>query len=464
MSIRLRLTLWYSGLLALALAGFGLFLFLLMNYYLHAELDGGMHARARELVGQMSGVGAVITYPDLNAFSAADTYIQIWRLEGGTPGLVERSRNLGTVTLPLPQSVAPDVEGNYTNSTVEGVPLRVHTLLFRYQDRPAGLVQVARTLWPVQATLARLRLVLLFSAIGVLALAGCLGWLLAAKALRPIAQIAAAADAIGESADLGQRVQYTGPPDELGELAGTFNEMLDRLEASHRSLAEAYVAQRRFVADASHELRTPLTIIRGNVDLLLRTGAQDEALADIASETERMGRMIGDLLALARADAGLRLDKEPLALQVVLTEAERRARRLAADQDVELTVDVKGAMGCQAEGSREHLLRMVVVLLDNAIKYTPAGGKIRLAAEPDGDGVRITVTDTGPGIAPEHLPHIFERFYRAGRTGSEGTGLGLPIAKWVAEEHGGRISVVSRLGEGSSFQVWLPTVPENVDH
>src|SRR5829696_2690331 len=334
-----------------------------------------------------------------------------------------------------------------------------------------GAVIVGERLTTMHETLASLRQVLLVtSALGLaLALAG--GWVLAGRALRPVDRVTAAAAAIasgdGTAMSLGSRLLVPPTDDELARLSATFNAMLDRLQGSFR-------AQERFVGDASHELRTPLTAIRGNVDVLLRQvrlGRRDldpteltPALDDIRRESDRMRRLLEDLLLLARADADAGKDPadtttirhETVRLDEIAADAVRSAAALASGQVLEL----EAPRGVQVPGDPDRLHQLVMILLDNAIRHTPPGGRIRVAVASTADGqARIAVRDEGEGIAPEHLPHLFERFYRAdgarGRA-SGGTGLGLAIAQAICRAHGGDISVTSAPDQGATFLVTLP--------
>ncbi|HWP29602.1 MAG TPA: ATP-binding protein, partial [Chloroflexota bacterium] len=209
------------------------------------------------------------------------------------------------------------------------------------------------------------------------------------------------------------------------------------------------------------ELRTPLTTIRGNVELLRRTRdlppeEVEEALTDIASETQRMTRLVTELLQLARADAGLELPREPVRLDEVLRSVHRQTQLHKPEVEVQLAVDGPA----EVLGSTDALQQLFLILVDNALKYTPAGGRVTLRLELQDGQYAARVADTGIGIDPEDLPHVFERFYRSTKVRQEGgTGLGLAIAKWIAEGHGGRITVVSTPGQGSTFTVWLP-IPE----
>ncbi|MCS7261588.1 MAG: HAMP domain-containing histidine kinase, partial [Anaerolineae bacterium] len=290
---------------------------------------------------------------------------------------------------------------------------------------------------------------------------GLAGWWLASLALRPVDRIAQAALQIAETSDLRQRLPPPRVRDEIYRVVSAFNALLDRL-------ARVIDAQQRLGADVSHELRTPLTTIRGNVALLRRGAADDPqereiALDAIEAEVNRMSRLVADLLLLAQADAGIQLDKQPVEMDTLLLEVYRQAQAMAAvgSGGVE-RVAVRLGHEDQALvlGDPDRLRQLLLNLVDNAIKYTPRGGTVTLSLYREGGWVRISVQDTGVGIPPEALPHIFERFFRMPRLGRKGVGLGLAIARWIAEAHGGRIEVESQVGQGSTFTLWLPEARE----
>jgi two-component system, OmpR family, sensor kinase len=241
-------------------------------------------------------------------------------------------------------------------------------------------------------------------------------------------------------------------------LATTFNQMLGALQAAYRRTEESLQAQRRFVADASHELRTPLTTIRGNLGLLERTppisrADQQAVIADLVSESDRLIRLVNALLALARVDAGQTVRHEPVSIKPVLDDLYRQTQVLGTDKTIEYQPPPEVAVVANADNLKQILL----ILLDNALKYTPSGGTITLTTSATDRQVAIHVGDTGVGIAPDVVPHIFTRFYRAdtSRTG-DSAGLGLAIAKSLVEAHQGTITVESQPGQGSTFTVTLP--------
>jgi heavy metal sensor kinase len=245
------------------------------------------------------------------------------------------------------------------------------------------------------------------------------------------------------------------PDDEVGRLASTFDEMIARLD-------EAFRRQRQFTADASHELRTPLTAIKGQTEVALQrdrdADTYREVLRKVNGEVDRMIRLIGSLLTLARADARqIPVSRESVDLGRLVTDAVEQIRPAAVDKAIALNVSSNGDIRLRAD--QDLILQLMLNLLDNSVKYTPRGGSIDLSCRAEGSHAEVTVADTGSGIPAEHLPHIFDRFYRVdkARTRAEGgAGLGLSISRWIAEAHGGTLRVESTPGRGSKFTLSLP--------
>jgi two-component system OmpR family sensor kinase len=472
MSLRLRLTLWYTGILAAVLILLSLILYFTMSYSLNQQTNQFLAARAQQYalalrpagpqpVGGAQRGGQFVRELIATAIANAnpDTYAQFVTPDG-TP--VSHTSNLpsgwpldkGTIDKALASS-KPVTQSVHLGDLV----LRIDSFPLSTSDgQPVGVLQLGRDITQQENSLRSLRDLLMLAGLSGIIVAFGAGWVLARQALRPIGRIAQTAQDIGDNRDFARRVQYSGPNDELGQMCAAFNDMLGHIQAAYQQIENALQAQRRFVADASHELRTPLTTIRGNIGLLASASEvsdQDrkEALQDMASEAERMSRLVSNLLVLARADAGLHLIKRPVHVDNILQEVYRHARRLGDGVQVRL----EGPEPAQVQGDPDYLKQLLLILVDNAIKNTPPGGEICLADPVDNGYVRLTVRDTGHGIPPEALPHIFERFYQADRSRSGGgTGLGLAIAKWIAEEHGGRIDAQSQVGAGSTFTVWLP--------
>jgi two-component system OmpR family sensor kinase len=318
------------------------------------------------------------------------------------------------------------------------------------------MVQVARSLTERDRTLQSLATTLGGAGLLTILLAFGAGWLLSGLTLRPIHRITQTAQTIGDERDFARRVAYTGPQDEVGQLANTFNQMLARLQDAYQKVEHSLEMQRRFVADVSHELRTPLTTLRGNLDLLGRTPPappeeQADILADMVSEGDRMIRLVNELLLLARADAGRRLSREPLTIQPVLEETVRQAHCLDANRKI--TLD--GSPDIAAVADRDAFKQVMLVLLDNALKHS--AGEIHVAAQRAGAQVEIRIKDCGQGIPPDKLGRVFDRFYRAdGSSNGLGFGLGLPIAKALTEGMGGTIDFESELGSGSTVTLRFP--------
>jgi signal transduction histidine kinase len=473
MSIRIRLTLWYTAVLAGILLIFGVAIYRIFTLSLDNELNRTLEQVALDLQGLDTGeppvfsAGQRIDIPRLDTFSLSTIYVQAWSVQGT---LQAWSDNIAGYPRPLDPKALEDQPTRRRFRDVvseDSFHLRVLTMpltTVRDQSQLIGWVQIATLSQNVYNARQQLLFILVRGSIVGVLLSAMMGALLARRTLRPIDSITQTAVQITRADDLSRRIPHLGPPDEVGRLAGAFNEMLERLERIFR-------AQRRFAADVSHELRTPLTTIRGNVDLLRRMGGADSAsLNAIQNETDRMIRLVNDLLLLARADAGrLPIANEPVQIDAVLAEIAHQARVLAGDR---LRVEME-CVGIEDEeslivwGDNDRLKQLLLNLVDNAVNHTLDGGCVSLRLSRTDNWVRLTVTDSGTGIPPEDLPHIFDRFYRteksrwrrpASSTASlgVGAGLGLSIARWIAQAHGGRIEVQSQLGEGSAFHVWLP--------
>lgn len=470
MTLRTRVTLAFAGVLALLLLLFSAVLYAGMAYALYAELDRSLAGRAAEVahavrvMPRQQWQPRLWVMPGMTVFATPDLFMQILDADG-QPLL--RSSNLQDEQLP---AVLPESEADrYLTTQVGETRLRLYSLPVVRGDRTLLVVQTARPLRELDFTLWRLRWTLFSGSLLTLVLsAGLVAWLTRAF-VAPLARITRTATQIEAAGDLQMRVDYAGPPDEIGQFAAAFNAMLTRLQGAYNRLSTAYQAQRRFLADISHQLRTPLTVIRGNADLLQRmqqttdavqTSEVQEVVADLSDAAAHLSRLVDHLLTLARAEAGQPLVKEPVALAEVLDEAARQGRRLTEGRRFEVA-GLERAEGCTVLGQRDYLVQLLLILLENAGKYTPPGGRVQLQVTTDGAAAQITVADDGPGIDPRHLEQIFERFYRApGATGTDGTGLGLAIGRWIAAEHGGRLTVRSAPGQGSRFTVHLPLVQD----
>jgi two-component system OmpR family sensor kinase len=468
LSIRLRLTLLFTAVLAGTLLVFGITLHTLLARTLIANGDrltsGRAQVMARESIRLEADGSLTVSLrpPPPRDPGRSFIFIQVFDLR--TRQIAGRSSNLDEESLPITSGMlAAAQRGKSVFETVRmgDLRMRVFSMPVIVGGGPVALVQVGRSLAFDEQLLDPLRwLLLALAGVGLPAAAG-LGWMLAGRALAPIRVITETAGEIGRARDFSRRVAHGGPPDELGHLAGAINVMLDHLERAHRDLEQALATQRRFVASASHELRTPLTTIRLNAEMLeaRETDQGSERatmLADIAGEADRLNRLVNNLLVLARADAGWRPTLRPTALRPIVEDAFRQAQVLADEHALELAApqDVNVA------GDPDLLKQLILILLDNAFKYTPAGGRITLSLGASNGGVAFSVADSGPGIAPEDIPRIFDRFYRADLARQvDGSGLGLSIAKWIVEQHNARIDVASTVGRGSTFTVRFPPAP-----
>ena len=458
MSIRLRLTLLFSTILALTLVASGAVLYWTVSRVTLDSSERTLAEEAQRIVFSRPFRLDHAGFDPPQRVAMPETYIQTLSPAGS---IVARTSNLGDFKLPISSAALQAGQRGqpWTEiASTENGRLLVYSQPVTVRGQVAGIVQFARSLAEQDASLNTLRNILIIGSLVVTILAFGIGWILSGAALRPIHRITETAQAIGANRDFDQRVEYTGPADEIGKLATTFNAMLTELQAAYRQAEQSLQAQRRLVADASHELRTPLTTIRGNLGLLQRWPSIEEedktaVIADMVDETNRLIRLVNDLLVLARSDAGRPLRSDAVALSPLIDDACRQAKLLGAER----TIECDNMPDVTVAGDRDAIKQVLLILLDNALKFTPSGGTITIATALEDVWASVYIRDTGPGIAPEALPHIFERFYRSdwSRTGT-GAGLGLAIAKELVEAQHGQITVESQVGKGSAFTVRLP--------
>lgn len=458
MTLRLRLTLWYTAWLTIVLVIFDLLFHTILARTLTDQVQNTLQSQAERVVAiyEADIDPSQVRLPTTIIF-ASQVLAQASNPNGD---VLDTSTSLMGETIPIgPDVLALNRQGEavfYTwHDQANGNEVLVYSAPARAPNgQVAVTVQVAQSLGAIEDMLQAVRLgLLLGSAIAVL-LAALGGALLSNAALRPLNEIAETASRIANAEDLNQRLEVPSTQDEVGRLAATFNQMMERLQLLFRT-------QQRLVADVSHELRTPLATMQGNLDLLQRGAAHDpqmlrEGLQALDAEVARMSRLVSDLLLLAEADAGVQLNLQPVELDTLLLEVYREAVLMAQGQ-------VKVRLGhedqAQVAGDPDRLKQLLLNLVSNAVKYTPQDGSITLSLRCQPGWVRVAVADNGIGIAEEDLPFIFDRFWRADKARSRaagGTGLGLSIAKWIAEAHGGHLKVESEPGKGSTFEVWLP--------
>lgn len=450
-SIKFRLTLWFLAVIVLILAVFGVAAYILLRGSLYRNLDDSLRDRINELQSS--------TRYDGRQFSVSETVGEVVMFYDADGAL---RQTLGpTIQADLSKIIGQALYGDKRLQTVkraEGPPMRLCAGPINVQVSGAGpqirfALVVGRTTNDIANVLAQFRVVIPVASFLVLILAGVGGLFLADRALEPVDQIAETARGIGES-DLSRRIDVQSD-DELGRLASTLNGMIGRLE-------EAFKKERQFVADASHELRTPLAIIQAESSLALeKARTQDEyqrSLELVSQEIDFMSEIVGKMLLLARSDSGAEtLDFEDIKLKPLLAELAQDLDLLVQDKGLKL--DLGPMEELKVRGDRVKLKQLFLNILDNAVRYTPSGGTITATLGRRNGSAVASVTDTGIGIPPEHLPFIFDRFYRVdkARTASDGgTGLGLSIALSVAKMHGGGIEVESEPGKGTTFRIVLP--------
>ena len=459
MSIRWRLTLWFTLILCAIMVLSGTVFYALLQGHLVNEVDGNLRVYSARVHGTLHSDQipqpldfSVIhsSLPIIDEFASPGMYLQI---VDGNGDVVTKSDNLGERELPVDQSILNrGLEGNVAIGTVASGSGSVRIMASPlYLNDQTLLLEVAESTKHLDTTMSEVRWSLLAAISLAFVLAGASGWVIVRRALSPVERVTKAARDIETGSDLGRRVAYSGPADEVGRLAATFDHMIEHLE-------RAFQSQKHFVADASHDLRGPLTAIQGNLDLLkfddLNPEERQESLKAVEAETWRMASIVSDLAVLAELESGHLEQQEDVSLKGTLLDTREWAGLLAGNR----RIVIERQDDLWVKGSAHRLERLLRNLVGNAIKYTPDGGTVTLSLFQDGDWACLEVSDTGIGIAPEHLPHIFDRFYRvdeARTRGDGGSGLGLAIVKGIAEQHRGRVTAASEPGKGSRFTVWL---------
>lgn len=459
-SVRVRLALWNVGVLALVLAGLAVLFSVTLRANISAAVDRHLSQRAhhaQHILEEPPPHFRPSQAPGEDPDSSGEMRPRVFLPDGR--GLIPTDTPLDPAGL---RRAEAGEEGFKTVTSAQG-DIRVYSLPIVRNGAVIGTVQAGTVLTHIYAERARMTATFLYLIPVVLLVAGLGGAFLTDRALRPVRRIAAAANRI-EAEDLSHRLPVSGD-DEFSDLAETINGMLSRLEASFARQEQAFEQQRRFAADASHELRTPLTIIKANTSLSLserRTAAEyEKTLRAVDTAADRMTRIVQDLLLLARADADqLLYTLAPTALADVLHSA---AAAVPQGDSAPIRIDLPEPVFVL--GHADSLTRLFSNLLENAVRHTPPDGRVTVSAETIGEQIAVEIADTGVGIAPEHLPHVTERFYRveAARSRAQGgTGLGLAICRSIAEAHGGHLEVSSVLGQGTTVRVFLPAAPKQI--
>ena len=467
MSLRLRLAV-LSAVAAFVVVGlFGTGVYVVLSQRLYGDTDAALQQYATVIVRR-------VNRPDLGPpvplsrvlLGGPDTFVIAYDGDGTE---LDRSPNATGLSVPLPESARQRALAGVSSTATVGragaryrltvVPVNTTAGLEHADPGPAPLIlSVGRSVDGLDSTLQTLRLILLAG--GGLALLSALGlaWIVAGRGLDPVTQLTRAAETIGPG-DLAERLPVPGTRDEISRLSMAFNASLDRLETVYRELEETLSRQRQFVADASHELRTPLTVILNDAQTLLEhpeatPEQREECLAELLIEARRMARLTNDLLQLARTDAEGRVELAEVDWDDVFADAADDAERICAPREVD--TDASATLG-PGRTDRAPVLRALRALFDNVARHTPESARVIFSATAHGDAIQFALRDTGPGVSPDVLPRVFDRFFRAdpARRG-HGTGLGLAIARHVIERHGGTVQARNVAGGGFGVDIALP--------
>jgi two-component system, OmpR family, sensor kinase len=466
-SFRLRMTFFGAALVAATLLAFGWLVYTLVTNSQATTQDDALKQRAADTVASIAKAPAA----ELNGTAPrslagaedlthrTDVFIEVLSTSGM---VVSSTGRIGDAPPAVPASLLARAvkQGTALATTAPGDPqLRLFAAAWTRADLGLRGYVVAGQPTSVQTTNRKGILgFLIISSIPTLLAALVAGWLITGRALRPLKAVADTADSIARTRDLKRRLPPGSRKDEIGLLSESFNRMLDQVEAANQQLAVALEAQRRFVADASHELRTPLTTIRGNADLLVHGPALTEdvraaAARDIATETERMSRMVEHLLTLAQADAGQHLILAPISLRPLIESVSRQAQATHPDRSFRTV----GLTDATIKGDQDAIVQLLWIMVDNAVKFTKPGGSVELGLRQQDSAALLTVADDGTGVPSGDLDRVFERFYQASEARTNrGAGLGLSIARWIVEEHHGTVTARNNDGPGATFTVTLP--------
>lgn len=475
MTIRLRLTLIYSSILALTLIVFGIALYTFQAQDTLNALEKDLVASSNKFADALQRIPILIVIDDapkqdpppprsFTQFSDNETFQdmrerEILRVLDAYGNLLASPFGQAEDALPLSEEALNALQAHepvFETQLIYGENMLIYSRPVIRGSQLAYVIQVARPLTERNRTLSSLATILGIAGSATILFAFGAGWVLSGLALRPIDRITQTAQTIGEERDFSRRVEHAGKQDEVGKLANTFNQMLARLQNAYEKVEHALTQQQNFVSDVSHELRTPLTTLRGNLGLLIRRPPappeeQEDILTDMVDESDRMIRLVNDLLMLAHADAVRSLTKENIAVNQVIEETVRQAKHLDKGRKIKTNL----SPDLSIMGDRDAFKQVLLILLENALKYSEK--EISVEAQAIDKQVVIRVQDHGKGIPPEELEHIFERFYRAEDAISiPGFGLGLPIAKSLVEAMNGMISIESVVSQGSIISISLP--------
>jgi heavy metal sensor kinase len=452
-TLRARLTLWYTAVLAVVLVLFGSIVYISLSFNLINQIENTLDRTADEILLTMAdGIpeDLAITLRALDLTS--NVSVQILRDDGE---IVWQSENAPPVESAFDARNLSMDKNVFSTISILGVDYRILTVpvVSTPGNEVLGYLQLGTSLATVNLVTQTLLLMLLVGELMALIVAAIIGYLVAGAALSPLDQVTQTAIQITATDDLSRRIPLLGQQtDEVGRLIQAFNATMERLEG-------LFNTQKRFLADVSHELRTPLTAIRGNVDLIRQFGVADEESLDaIGSEVDRLTRLVRDLLLLAQAETGkLPFSRDPVELDTLMLEVYRQAKVLAGGR---VKVRIGGEDQARVVGDRDRLKQVLLNVVANALEHAPDASEVQIGLKCEGRWAKLSVVDEGPGIPEDELSRIFERFYRRdpsrNRNKGAGAGLGLSIAYWITRHHGGDIKVESSVGEGTTFIISLP--------
>lgn len=447
--IRLRLTLWYLLLMGITFTAFSFYLILRFQNSLQDSIDSSLQITVSKTVAALDEEDFIetgkLTFDHAGQTQSVsdDFAMRLLSADGEVWDAYSASESV---------SGWGGVEAEFSTQQNEW---RIYSQpVFGSNGQIIGWVQAARSLRSVREAVGDLREQILFGVPLILLLAGLGGYFLANRSLSPVDQITKTAHSINLQ-DLSKRIHYQGAMDEVGRLAQTFDQMLARLQ-------DSFERERRFTSDAAHELRTPLTALKGQIEVTLSRARNSEEyenkLRELSAQVDRLIRLSAALLFLSRSGQNqITFHPTPVNLSELLGVLIEQLQPLADEKNLKVSAQL--ADDLFVRGDNDHLVRLFMNLLENALKYTPADGQIQVSAGGDADGVRVTILNSGDGIPSEHIPHLFERFYRVDEDRSSqtgGSGLGLAIAQEIVRLHNGGIDASSRPGQGVTFTVRLP--------
>jgi len=454
MSLKVKLTLIYTGMLT------GIILLLSILVYLYGDiavlerLDAKLISSSSRIINSLrvDALGGIEVDHTHSGFYS-EVFFQVWGIDERLLGF---SENASDFTSAMDVNGLSGTSPVFNSIVLMNDPYRVLTIPIQVNQQSVGWLQVGVSLIEHKRNQQEIFQLFFIANIVLGLIVGGLSWIIIGKELKPLEDITSAANQMMSSNDLSIRIPLEpGRNDEIGRVILTLNRTLVRLERIFNS-------QKRFITDVSHELRTPLTVIKGNVGLgLLMKNVDEESLLTIDKEIDRLTRLVNNLLFIAEAETdGAPLDLKPIEFDGVFLEVYKQLKTLAGGN---LVVELAEIDQVQVLGDRDRIKQVLLNLAGNAIKYTPAGGTIKVGLKKVDERACFWISDTGPGIPEEDLPHLFDRFYRGKvsrvhiptRTGSS-FGLGLSIVNWIVRQHKGRIEVESKLGAGTTFTIWLP--------